>query len=55
MDDWRKSSYSGSNGGQCVESATGCGEILVRDSADRDGGTLSVTADAWSVFTASIK
>ena len=39
--DWRKSTYSDSNGGQCVETASGNGLILVRDTTDRDGGTLS--------------
>jgi hypothetical protein len=28
--------------------------ILVRDTADRDGTTLTVPADAWRVFTASL-
>ena len=32
---WRKSSYSGSNGGECVEVAT-AGAVLVRDTADRE-------------------
>jgi hypothetical protein len=32
MDDWRKSSYSGSNGGQCVEVASAEG-VMVRDTA----------------------
>jgi hypothetical protein len=54
MDDWRKSSYSGSNGGQCVEVATVDG-VMVRDTTDRDGATLSVPADAWRTFTASLK
>ena len=43
---WRKSSYS-DNGGQCVETANGNGVVLVRDTANRDGATLSVPADAW--------
>jgi hypothetical protein len=54
MDDWRKSSYSGSNGGQCVEVATTQG-VIVRDTTDRDGVTLTVPADAWRAFTASLK
>jgi hypothetical protein len=29
--------------------------ILVRDTTDRDGGTLALTASAWQAFTASIK
>lgn len=44
--DWRKSSYSGAQGGSCVETASGDGVILVRDTTDRDGGTLAFTAEA---------
>jgi hypothetical protein len=28
--------------------------ILIRDTTDRDGVTLSVPADAWQRFTASL-
>lgn len=55
MDSWRKSSYSGSNGGACVELAGDKGVVLVRDTTNRDGGTLSFTADAWAAFTTSLK
>ena len=51
---WRKSSYSGSNGGECVEVAT-AGAVLVRDTADRTGPLLAFTADAWRAFTATIR
>ena len=47
MGDWRKSSYSDGNGGACVETASGDRTILIRDTTDRDGGTLSVPAEAW--------
>jgi hypothetical protein len=50
MGDWRKSTYSSANGGQCVETASAGGVILVRDTADRDGVTLSVPAAAWQRF-----
>jgi hypothetical protein len=53
-DDWRKSSYSGSNG-SCVETATGSGVILVRDTTDREGFTLEVTADAWQAFVGTLR
>jgi Domain of unknown function (DUF397) len=53
--EWRKSSYSGSNGGNCVETASGNGVIRVRDTTDRDGVTLSVSADAWHKFTDSFR
>ena len=54
MGDWRKSTYSDANGGSCVEVASG-NVILVRDTADRDGATLSVPAHAWQRFTASLR
>jgi len=55
MDGWRKSSYSGGNGGSCVETASDDGVILVRDTTDRDGGTLAFTAGAWQVFTGTLR
>jgi hypothetical protein len=51
---WRTSSYSGPNGGECVEVAT-TGAVLVRDTADRDGAVLTFTAKAWRAFTAAIR
>ena len=51
---WQKSSYSGSNGGQCVEVATS-GRILVRDSKNPEGGHLRFSAQAWREFAARIK
>jgi hypothetical protein len=54
MDGWRKSSYSDGNGGQCVE--VGADDmILVRDTTNRDGATLSVPAAAWRRFTDTLK
>jgi hypothetical protein len=52
MDDWRKSTCSGSNGGDCVEVASADG-VSVRDTKDRDGVTLSFTAEAWEQFKVS--
>jgi Domain of unknown function (DUF397) len=51
---WRKSTYSGSDGGSCVEVGQD-GVILIRDTTNRDGGTLVLPADAWTAFTASLK
>ena len=53
--DWRKSTYSEANGGSCVETASGAGVILVRDTTDRDGGTLAFTAGAWQEFTRTVR
>ncbi len=55
MDGWRKSSYSDANGGSCVETASGNGVILVRDTTDRDGGTLAFSAKAWRTFAEGLK
>ncbi len=52
--DWRKSSYSGANGGDCVEVAADA-KIRVRDTTDRDGVTLGVTVGAWLRFTSSFR
>jgi len=53
--DWRKSSFSGANGGACVETASDDSVVLVRDTADRDGVTLSLPVTAWQRFTASLR
>jgi hypothetical protein len=53
---WRKSSYSGGNGGGCVETGIAdAGRVLVRDTTNRDGGTLTITAQAWQAFTDGLK
>lgn len=52
---WRKSSRSGGQGGNCVEVGDVKSVIVVRDTKDRDGGTLAFAAKAWDVFTASLK
>lgn len=51
--DWRKASYSAENG-NCVELASNK-TILVRDTEDRHGVTLSLPASAWRAFTARLK
>ncbi|MFI6763184.1 DUF397 domain-containing protein [Micromonospora sp. NPDC050417] len=53
---WRKSSRSGGTGGNCVEVADNLpGTILVRDTKDRDGGTLAFGPEAWSAFVGFAK
>jgi hypothetical protein len=52
--DWRKSSYSGSNGGECVEVAAD-GAVFVRDTTDRTGALLTFTAEAWRVFLSTVE
>jgi hypothetical protein len=55
MGNWRKSTYSDGSGGNCVETASSSGTILVRDTTNRDGGMLTFTADAWQTFMGSLK
>ena len=52
--DWRKSSYSSGDGGQCVEVASAEG-VAVRDTTNRDGGTLTFSAEAWQRFTDTLR
>ncbi|MFF0426021.1 DUF397 domain-containing protein [Streptomyces sp. NPDC004520] len=47
---WFKSSYSGGDGGQCVEVAAGAGTVHVRDSKDVTRPSLRVSHDAWAGF-----
>jgi hypothetical protein len=51
---WRTASYSG-NGEACVETASGDGAVLVRDTTDRDGCTLTTPASAWTKFLATLR
>jgi hypothetical protein len=52
---WRTSSYTGNGGGNCVEVKDTSDAVLVRDTKDRDGLVLAVSADAWRRFTATIE
>ncbi len=52
---WRKSSYSGANGGQCVEVGTDTATVAVRDTTDRGGAALRFTTAAWTAFTEVLK
>lgn len=52
---WRKSTYSGNGGSDCVEVANAARMVLVRDTKRRDGATLTIPADAWRAFASEIK
>jgi hypothetical protein len=53
---WRKSTYSGGNGGACVEVADNLsGLVAVRDSKDRTGPVLTFTPAQWAAFTAGVR
>ncbi|MEU8085919.1 DUF397 domain-containing protein [Micromonospora sp. NPDC049101] len=53
---WRTATRSSNNGGDCVEVADNLpGRVLVRDSKDRDGGTLTFAPAAWSSFVELVR
>lgn len=54
MGNWRKSSHSGGNGGNCVEVGS-ADAVLIRDTTDREGCTLSVPASVWQAFLATVR
>ncbi|MEU6175765.1 DUF397 domain-containing protein [Streptantibioticus parmotrematis] len=47
---WFKSSYSGNQGGDCVEVARGQKVIHVRDSKDPNGPALAFEPQQWDAF-----
>jgi hypothetical protein len=54
LTDWRVSSYS-DNGSNCVEVRVAAGAVNVRDTKDRDGGQLDVSALAWRAAAARLR
>jgi hypothetical protein len=52
--EWRTSTYSTSNGGDCVE-VSKAGGVLVRDTKARSGPVLRFTPDAWRRFADRVK
>jgi hypothetical protein len=52
---WRKSARS-SSAGNCVEVASNLTDIVaVRDTKNRDGGTLVFTRSEWAAFLGGVK
>ncbi|MGW0647819.1 DUF397 domain-containing protein [Streptomyces umbrinus] len=51
---WFKSSYSGSDGDDCVEVAASPAAIHVRDSKNSRGPQLALSPDAWAGFISSV-
>jgi hypothetical protein len=47
---WFKSSYSGAEGGQCVEVAADTGVVHIRDSKAMAGPVIRVSREAWASF-----
>ncbi|MER6347623.1 DUF397 domain-containing protein [Streptomyces sp. NPDC001595] len=53
---WRKSTYSGGDGGNCLEVALGQAALVpVRDSKIPAGPKLVFRASAWSAFVDGLK
>ena len=53
---WRKSTYSNGSGGDCLEVCDAHAAVVpVRDSKVPVGPVLTVTAQAWTSFVASLK
>ena len=53
--DWAKSSYSTSNGGNCVQARDTGPAVQVRDSKNPDGPVLTFAKAQWAAFTTEIK
>jgi hypothetical protein len=52
---WRKSTRSNGNGGDCVEVAGNLPDVVgVRDSKDQQGPALAFTPTAWRAFLHTI-
>ncbi|HEY9523561.1 MAG TPA: DUF397 domain-containing protein [Thermopolyspora sp.] len=53
---WRKSSYSAHDGGECVEAAGNLrGLVAVRDSKNPNGPTLTLTPGEWRAFLRDVR
>jgi hypothetical protein len=48
--EWRRSSYSSEEGGECVEVAARPDRVHVRDSKDTTRPALAVEPTAWTAF-----
>ncbi|WP_328341168.1 DUF397 domain-containing protein [Streptomyces violaceus] len=52
---WRRSSYSGSSGGECVEVADlGLPGVAVRDSKNPEVGILALSPEAYVAFVGHV-
>jgi hypothetical protein len=52
---WRKSTYSGNGGADCVEAANAAQTVAVRDSKDVKGPRLAVPPTAWRAFIGRVQ
>ncbi|WP_307535785.1 DUF397 domain-containing protein [Streptomyces sp. V3I8] len=47
---WLRCSYSGAEGGDCVEVAADAGTVRIRDSTSATGPAVRVSREAWAGF-----
>jgi hypothetical protein len=52
---WRKSSFSGNGGGNCVDVADDGGKIYVRNSKNPGGAIVAFTQSEWMAFISGAK
>ena len=52
---WRKSSFSGNGGGNCVDVAVDGEKIYVRNSKKPAGATVAFTQSEWNAFISGAK
>lgn len=52
---WRTSSYTGGNGGNCVEIGNADRAVVIRDTKNRKGVVLTFGPKAFREFVASVK
>ncbi|MFI6686633.1 DUF397 domain-containing protein [Streptomyces sp. NPDC050485] len=52
---WFKSSYSGAEGNSCIEIAPLTSGIGIRDSKDKEGPALVVSAETWAAFVSPMR
>ncbi|AOS64799.1 DUF397 domain-containing protein [Actinoalloteichus hymeniacidonis] len=52
---WRKTSRSNGQGGECIEIGSAPGWVGIRDTKNRDGGTLVVDRAVFGAFLAAVK
>ncbi|MFC8431531.1 DUF397 domain-containing protein [Streptomyces sp. NPDC057253] len=52
---WFKSTYSSSEGGQCLEVAVSPQAIHIRDSKHPEKTALQVSPTTWTTFTTALK
>jgi hypothetical protein len=53
---WRKSSYSGGNGGNCIEVGSAQATVAVRDTKQSESGPVLVfSSAAWRRFADRLK